>query len=64
MKFLKRLADASTWGLENQNSYLLRRHDVFSAKLEGGEKKKKSGINIRSQETIVYGFPSNCKYIF
>lgn len=41
MKFLKRLADASTWGLENQNSYLLRRHDFFSAKLEGGEKKKK-----------------------
>lgn len=38
MKFLKRLPDASTWGLENQNSYLLRRHDVFSAKLEGGEK--------------------------
>lgn len=39
MKFLKRLPDTSTWGLENQNSYLLRRHDVFSAKLEGGEKK-------------------------
>lgn len=63
MKFLKRLPDTSTWGLENQNSYLLRRHDFFSAKLEGGEKKK-SGINIRSQETIVYGFPSICKYIF
>lgn len=63
MKFLKRLADASTWGLENQNSYLLRRHDVFSAKLEGGEKKKKV-VYIRSQETMVYGFPSICKYIF
>lgn len=62
MKFLKRLPDDSTWGLENHNSYLLRRHD-FSAKLEGG-KKKECGIHIRSKETIASGFPSICKYIF